>query len=405
MQNRINILKFSKDVIINVVAAFICTFVLNIIVYPLYAKFYSAENYGSVLTAIGIINILYASLGNTLNNIRLLFNRKDSIKFNEDENYNVIINILSMVGSIIGVILIRVVLWVSLVNCILIFFTIYIGILRTYLIVEYRLELEYKKQLVSNIILVCGYLGGIVLSKQIKYWPLPFLLGNLLSLLYSIFKGKLVKEKYRINSDAKIILHEFFLLMVGNLMTNILVYLDRLLIHPILGATSVAIFSVAVFWGKCFAPFVAPIANVFLSHLTQKGAKVTIAEYIRLFLYTVFPIFILCIIGYGGAPFLTNLLYPSLVDEAHSYMMIASVGALIGNSLSLISPIIMVVCPIRTIFIMQVIQFIVYLIGALFGALYFDLYGFCVAILIINIIKVVMSFSVGYFNLKSVKDI
>lgn len=400
MQSNINILKFSKDVIINLAAAFICTFVLNIVIYPLYAKFYSAENYGNILTAIGIINIIYASLGNTLNNIRLLFHHKDSLDFDEEENYNVIINILSVIGSIIGIVLIRIVLWVSLINCILIFFTIYIGILRTYLIVEYRIELEYKRQLISNFILACGYLAGIVFLQEIENWPFPILLGNLFSLLYSIFKGKLVKEKYRLNNGAKTILREYFLLMTGNLLANILLYLDRLLINPILGSTSVAIFSVAVFWGKCFAPFVAPIANVFLSHLTQKGAEVTLKEYIKLFFYTLVPISILCIVGFLGAPFLISLLYPSLVDAAAPYIMIASAGALIGNSLSLISPIIMVVCHMKTLFIMQVIQFIIYLIGASFGALYFGLYGFCAAVFIVNIIKVIMSFCAGYYSLK-----
>ena len=48
------------------------TGILQIVVYPFLGSHMSADSYGLFLTLIGIVNIISVTLGNSLNNVRLL---------------------------------------------------------------------------------------------------------------------------------------------------------------------------------------------------------------------------------------------------------------------------------------------------------------------------------------------
>ena len=394
--------RFQKDVIINILASSISTAVLNLIIYPAFARYYVSEEYGQILTALGIVNILFSSIGNTLNNIRLIYNKN-----NEEENrkgtYNLLITFLSVFGAVIGMTIICRIFWISYFNAILLFFTIGIGILRAYYIVDYRLKLNYKKQLVSNIILSVGYLIGIFIGRKLIVWPLPFLLGETLSLIYTFHTSELIREPFRLTTFTINIIKAFILLMGCNILANVLVYLDRFVINPILGASNVSVYNVATFWGRCFGPFIAPISNVMLSYLSQKNSKIDIARYKRLFLITLCPIIVLCVLGFWGAPFLTGVLYPTLIQKSKEYIILSSIGVLLGYATSLISPIIMTVCSMWELFIMNMIQFLIYGLITSLGAYKFHLFGFCAAVLIVNLLKVSIFYYWGYYKLTNIE--
>ena len=68
-KQRIN---FLQDVSLNIFASFMMTGILQIVVYPFLGSHMSADSYGLFLTLIGIVNIISVTLGNSLNNVRLL---------------------------------------------------------------------------------------------------------------------------------------------------------------------------------------------------------------------------------------------------------------------------------------------------------------------------------------------
>lgn len=392
-------LKVGKDIIINILASFICTAVLNLVVYPLFARWYASEEYGLILTALGVVNILFSSIGNSLNNIRLITNRSVG-SANKNNPYNLLIIISSVIGALIGTAIIQYIYPLSVLTWILVFITLVIGIIRAYCIVEFRLQINYVRQLISNIIVAIGYIVGILLSRSIILWPLPFLLGESFSLIYIHVHTSLFREGIFKKKDNDGIIKSFLLLMSCNLLANILVYLDRFIINPILGSAFVSIFTVASFWGKCFSPFIAPTATVILSYLSKEGTEISQRRYTHLFIVTLVPIVILCVMGIGIAPFITKLLYPTLFEDAQPYIILASTGALIGCATNLIMPMIMSVCSTKDLFILQTIQFAVYIILAYIGSSSGGLKGFCYAILLINFIKVFMNYFWGWCKLK-----
>lgn len=392
--------KVFKDVFINLIAASICTAALNLVVYPIFANRYTTEDYGNILTLIGVINLLWAVLGNTLNNTRLVLNRNRECN-NESGTYNLIIMIVSVLGGIISVVIMSFFAIKTLISTILVFLTVVVGIARVYYVVSYRLKLDYIAQLKTNIIVSTGYIAGALITHSINWWPLPLLLGEGIAFIYTINKGTLISEPFCLADNQKIVLSTYSDLIITGLIGNIIAYFDRFLINPLLGASSVAIFSVAAFWGKAVTPFISPTANVMLSYLSQKDSKITLRKYLILFFSSVIPLLLFGVIGIWGAPLITRLLYPSLIESSMPYIFIASMGSLAQSSTLLLMPVLLSVCSSRKILVIQIIYFIIYLIIAYIGACTYGLMGFCIATCIIGVIKTVLYFAFGYFELRN----
>lgn len=394
--------KVVRDVFINLFAASLCTAVLNLIVYPIYAKTFTAEDYGNILTIIGVVNLLWAVLGNCLNNTRLILNKRSDIQ-NENGNYNPIITIASVLGGVIAVIVASFFAISNIISTILVCLTVVVGIFRAYYVVHFRLKLDYVTQLKTNVIVSVGYIVGILCTKHLSVWPLSLLLGEATALVYTIKKGNLFQEPFCFTHDRKIIIHTYSDLILTGLIGNLITYFDRFLINPLLGAVSVSVFSVASFWGKAVTPFISPTANVMLSYLSQKDSKVSMRKFVIIFLASVIPLVCFGIIGIWIAPWITSVLYPTLIEQAKPYIFMASMGGLVQSSTNLLMPVLLSVCSSRSILFMQIIYFVFYLVIAFVGAKLNGLMGFCVATLIIGIIKILIFFVFGYLAMKKMK--
>lgn len=388
-----------KDVIINLIAASVCTAALNLVVYPIYAKRFTAEDYGHILTLIGVINLLWAVLGNSLNNTRLILHK--NLDRNQTEGtYNPLIWIASLVGGIIGVVILFFFPIHSFLSVVLLFLTIVVGVARVYYTVAFRLKLDFLAQLVANIIVAAGYIVGVLVIKTISWWPLPLLLGEGIAFFYTIKKSQLIREPFLFSGNRAVIVRTYADLILAGLIGNIIAYFDRFLINPMLGAASVAVFSVASFWGKAVTPFIAPTANVMLSYLSQKDSKMSLKKFILLFLASIVPLLLFGVIGIWLAPWITGLLYPTLIQDATPFIIIASLGSLAQSSTNLIMPILLSVCSSKKILAIQIIYFFLYLVIAFLGASYGGLMGFCIATCIIGVIKTIIFFVFGYFTLR-----
>ena len=395
--------KFYRDIFINIFASLLCTATLNLIIYPGFAKIFSVAVYGDILTVIGIINLLIAVLGNCLNNTRLVLNKFENIK-NEEGNYNAVLFIVSVIGSLIGVFLFSLFQIKTFVATFLVFITVLLGIARAYYVVYYRLNLDYYSQLKANLIVATGYILGLLLIKSIDWWPLPFCLGEACSFYYTFKKGTLRNEPFHFTKDRKIVISTYLDLFLNGIIGNILVYFDRFLINPILGSASVAIFSVAVFWGKSVTPLLAPIASVMLSYLCQKNTDLSVKHYVLLFLSTTVPLLLFGIIGIWFGPWITGILYPTLIQDALPYLIIASAGSLVQSTTSLLGPVLLSICSSRAILFLNLLYFGIYLISVSFAAKSGGLQGFCIAVFVVGLIKTILYFGFGFYVLRKERE-
>lgn len=395
--------KIVSDFAINVASTGLVTIVLNLIIYPQLAFRYGAEDYGTLLAIIGLVNVFTSSFGNSLNNVRLLLNKEYDVE-NHSGNYMPLISIISVFSSMMMPLICVLMFPVSTLVVILIALVTGVGTFRAYLIVSYRLLLDYRKQLYSNCFLAFGYLIGLLVFQQ-NLWPAIFLLGELCSLIYVLLSAPIVKEPYKLNQFIKLILTTYGAIIALSILGNCISYIDRLLVYPLLGATAVTIFSVASFMGKATAAVIEPIANVLLSYFNQKNFRITAK------LYTTLAIIdIIGIISMWGASsiiseYILGLLYPLIIDDAREYINIACIAVLCGCACNLIRPANLTICKRQSVVLIEIIYSMVYVCLVVLFAKMFGLCGFCYAMLISNMIKLTLHLFIGYRYLLRTKPI
>ena len=97
--------KIVADFGINIIASGILTIMLQIVIYPLLASRYSDLEYGTILTIMGIMNIIIVTLGNSLNNVRLIQN-KEYLDKNVTGDFNLLV-IFALISALTGQLLAR----------------------------------------------------------------------------------------------------------------------------------------------------------------------------------------------------------------------------------------------------------------------------------------------------------
>lgn len=92
--------KIVLDMILNIVATAIPTIVLQLLILPALAWDMPDEKYGLLVTILAFLNVVPSTMGNVLNNIRLLYNNK-YIEKKYEGDFNIIL-LLLMGINIIG---------------------------------------------------------------------------------------------------------------------------------------------------------------------------------------------------------------------------------------------------------------------------------------------------------------
>lgn len=67
---------FLVDSSLNILASLLLTASTQLFIYPLLSRYYDAYEYGTILTSMGLINAIGVTLGSTINNTRLLAQKK-----------------------------------------------------------------------------------------------------------------------------------------------------------------------------------------------------------------------------------------------------------------------------------------------------------------------------------------
>lgn len=397
LKNKLKNSKIFNDCFINIVASMMVTVTLQLLVYPILAEVYGVEKYGDILTAMAIFNILLSSIGNVLNNTRLIANQNYQ-EHKQQGDFNILIIALGILGAIIAFFISKCVyhleeaVWFGIATL--------IGILRAYYIVSYRLFLEFQKNLVSNLFLILGYGVGLLVAFLSNNWLFVFGIGEGSSLLYVLMKTSLKSEKWQFTNLFGSTLKLFLQLAIVSIIGNLLVYFDRILVNPLLGATSVAIFSVAAFWGKSLGSFFEPIANVLLGYFSSGKYKISIKNYLIICSMSILCILAFFAVGCVIAPYLVKFLYPSLYEATIPYIPLVSFATLLPSVITFVRPAVLVVCNKSYLLVLQVLYTIAYIWVSMGLSGKYGLTGFSAGLIISNLFYVVLFIGLGLYSIK-----
>ena len=380
---------FLIDTILNITATAIPILILQLITLPLVGKKLGGEEYGLVVTLVSLFTVLSFPFGNVLNNIRLLYNQNY-----EQENLLGDFNILLVRNIIISCIMVILgtIYFEGTFNFLSIGLMILISginLLREYLIVSFRLILNYKGILINNLLLGWGYILGTFIFYYTSNWQIIYVAAYGTSLIYIIKNTSLIKEPFIKTKLYKKTMSSSWILLLSSFLKNLLIYADKLILFPLLGPKAVSIYYTATIIGKVISMVISPINSVILSYITRMD-KFGLKKFFQL-------LFSLCIIGIFGyvlsilvGPSILRNLYPNWAEESIVLLYITSATAVVGLISTIIHPFILRFTEIKFQLIINGTYIVTYAICALIFFNLFGLLGFSIGIFIASVINLLI---------------
>lgn len=393
--NLLNRLKrISSDFFINIVASFLLTGILQLVVYPCLAASINSVDYGEILTIMGIINTIIVTLGNTLNNVRLITNTK-YVEEKLEGDFNLLLIYGIVVSGFFCFFIMNVFFEKSFVDIIWLSILLTLGISKSYLSVEYRLILNFRKVLFNNFFGAIGCIVGILLFKFSGFWLLPFLVSEVFQLSYCLSSSHIIKENLTKTTMFRSTYLKYITLIIAGMFSNLLMYMDRMVIFPVLGGSYVSYYNTASFFGKSLGLLMIPIGSVLLGYYAQKDFSMSKKKFWIINLIAVLVGLLFIVVAYFVSPLVTAFIYPSLYSEAEEYIFIANLVATLSIVASLTQIAILRFAPTWLQIVKELIYGIIYIMGGYFLLTNYGLYGFCIAALVANIVKIITLYIVG----------
>ncbi len=372
-----------KDIVLNIVASGVMTAALQLIVYPLLGRRFSAADYGEILTIMGICNIVSSTFGNGLNSTRLVRNTEYTSRglvgdFNRISLFS--LSAVFTVGAAAAQIISH-----CLPVSILVGATAALAVVKAYYSVGFRLRLDYRQILICNLASAVGYVFGALTVRAGAPWPVAFLTGEALGAAYALFFSRLLEEGSKQTILFRNTLKTYLLLLSGILISSIATYMDRLFLHPMMGSSAVSVYSVAAVVGKCVSIVMLPISGVMLSYFAQDSYVMTRSRFFRQGAAMTALAALAILLLAPVSPLITRFLYPTIYDAARDFIFIANTAAVISVLSNMLAPAILkFVEPYWQILIAAVYCGVYFLLGILFIR-FGGLRGFCWSALLANI--------------------
>lgn len=373
--------KVLVDMMLNIIAVAIPVAVLQLIVYPFTATVIGDEKYGLMITIYSVWVAVSNTIGNALNNVKLL-NNNEYIARNEHGDFIILFRRWNLVNVIIVIIITSIyshsfnLFNILISGIIAIFFTA-----KSYLEVGFRIKLNYLGIVISNALQSLGYIIGCFITYKTSIWQSIFIFGYLFSVLFCIFKTKLFKEsssKTALFSKVQKETRELTLATVAGSMMN---YADKLVLYPLMGPSVVSVYYTATILGKIVGMLTGPINSVILSYISRWDESKK--NVLNKLLITGFP---LSIVGYIFALVVAKpiigALYPQWIDEVTKIMPYTTATIMLLVLISMINPFVLKYCGTKVQIIINGVGVCVYFIAAIILWKVFGLKGFCIGTVI-----------------------
>lgn len=387
--------KIFGDMVLNLIATAVPTFVLQLIILPLIGSRMNSESYGLLVTILALLNVVPSTFGNTLNNIRLIYDNEYKSR-NIEGDFNAILIIFGLMNVIVvGGMSYYYDEKITPISITLIILVALAWMAKEYYAVAFRLVINYKAILINNLYHVIGYGIGYGLYIVTDQWQLIYLCGYVFGLLYIFRHSVLWKEKLAITKLFKEVTIQGILLLIAGILTRVTVYADKMLIYPLLGGTVTSLYYVATVFGKVVALVVTPVTSVVLTYLAKNKKRNN-----SLFKKTLCTGSLVCCIGYLCCIVLSRpvlgILYPQYIDEAMKYIYITSATTVLYALITVVNPFILNYFTMWWQIAINGLSAIMYVAFSVGLLSLFGLMGFCIGALISNIVKLLFSIAIYY---------
>ena len=395
--------KILVDVILNMFAIFIPIFALQFFILPQIALKIDANLYGQIIAVVALINLSAGSLGTILNNSRLIvFKKYEELDIQGDFNILFVIFILiNILFMVVGLMYYGPEL--DLLTKILLILVSVLLLVRTYASVDFRIKLNFKYILIDSIFLFVGYAIGYIIFLISGYWLFIYLCGFLFSFIFILNKTKIFREAFKKTPLFKKTAAQTFFFLSSGILSSIGIYLDKLLLYPLLGGLTVSIYYTATILGQSIALAIGPVTGVLLSYLAQMKKFGNHSFNVLLGISSIVSMIGYLLVILVSKPLLT-IIYPQYVKEALNYIHVTTLSIIITIISNIINSVLLKFYSAKWQIFFNGVHLVVYIAASMILLNLYGLMGFCIGILIASIVKLAVMLITYYTNNKNYNE-
>ncbi|MDY5021135.1 MAG: hypothetical protein SPE99_01905 [Blautia sp.] len=358
--------------------------ILQLVIYPLLNRFMGSDQLGRLLYIMGLAAILCPSVGQALNNSRLVVRRDHPVK---NGDYNRILLLFGALGCAAAVVIAADSI-VSPGEGILAVVLLMLTIFRYYGDVEYRLNLNYRKYFIYYAVLSVGYVLGFGAYLLTGNWYLIFLMGEGLALIYLAVTGTVFREFWKAGSCFSIALKRGGMLVFSYLITNLTLNIDRVALKFFIGDLAVTYYYVTSLIGKTMVLLVAPVNTIIISYLTKQKERLGKKQFLIFVGAGGLVSFVFFLAAQVATPLFIRLFYSDLYNSVKDMITVVNLSQVLGLFSAYLFVVILTFAEEKWQLILQIFHLITVTVLVLIFTRSHGIMGFAAAVLGANIIRV-----------------
>ncbi len=395
--------KMVQDGVLSIGAKVIFFLVLKFLIEPWMNVRMGDAGFGHYVLVLGYISILAYSFGEALNHIRVLNQSKDESRA---AGYRVIAAVEAAVTFFVLFFYAVVPEKESMGNGALLGLAGALMMLRLYSECMFRIEINYRRILLSSVLMAAGYLVGYFLFTAGAPWYVIPVLGEATAVVYAGIAGKAFAVKHvrrtagELSERLNQIVRNTVTLTSSYLVSYALIYLDRFLVALLLSDELVSIYYISTTYGKCVALVIPPITAVLLSNISKGLLPLDRRMVNRVVAGSLGAILLFFVAGLAVSRVMVYVLYPTSYQACLPVMDIGNLAQIVYYSCSIVNMLAIRLCPMRLQVKVEVSYAILFMAAAYIGAGSFGLVGLAVGTLVANTARFLMLTLPVYRQLK-----
>lgn len=381
--------KMVQDGILSIGAKCIFYFVVNFVIYSLMNKRMGAAAYGEFVVLLGYVQVFAFGCGEALNHIRVLHQENDK---KHAADYRLIAALECAAGFAV--------LTTSLLSGKLgpVERLLYAAIgvvmmLRLYTESVFRIQINYKKILLSSVICALGYLAGFGFYMLGASWCVIFLCGEGAAVVYAAAAGKafcVESQAACLSDEFKLMLKNVATLTFSYLISYLLIYSDRFILEAFIDSELAGYYFNATYYGKLVAVVIPPITSVLLSNISKGTIELNARMTTRITLFSIGAAVLFFVVGIPCARVMMWILFRESYDMVLPFIDIANLSLIVYYSCSIVNMLAIRLCPYSLQVRVEIIYSICYIVFGVLGTCLFGAAGFAAGTLLVNVLRFVM---------------
>lgn len=372
---------FLKDASLNMVAFAIYIFSQQILLLPILARILDANSYANIIIFINIMNVFCNVLGGQLGVTHQLQKKQYEKQEDERNDFAIFMLIFSFLITIcFGVILSC--MRFEKISIVFLTFTVLISNYRLYIRYYFRINSKYNFTILQNIFYMFGMLAGLGLLKVMDCMWLPVFMAEVFAFAYTLFviptpKFALKKSLY-FNKTAK----RYLGLGSADVLTNMVTLVDKLLVFPLLGAYSLAVYNAGTSISKVTALIMNPLNEVLLVRLSKAREKGLAGLLKMLIIVSLIVSIIMFVLLIPIIYVFSYILYRQYLDAICTIIFLLSLRCAIGITTSVMKSFILRYAKPSQLTKCYLFNLVILAVGGYWGAKFGGLVGFTSAMVL-----------------------